>query len=591
MTTVGELFQQTATQSAERPALMVDSESGWHGDTWSQYYQKASTAAIAMIEMGIATGDRVAILGSNRAEWFIAWQGAVLAGAVPVGLYSSASAEQCSYIADHAGVSLVIVENSQMLEPHRSWVRDQGLRLIVMEGTDEDAEPWSSLQHPEPDQEQIQARISAVSEEDLYSLIYTSGTTGRPKAVMLTHHNVVWTAAKTATEYDFTDQHRVLSYLPLCHIAEQIISLNAPMAVGASSWLVPNITDLPQALKAVRPHFFLGVPRVWEKMQSAITDQLEAAPAIRRKIFRWATSVGLEAGCRLQHHEKPPFALPLARKLVLAPLRRKLGFDHAKVCATSAAPIGRSTLDFFLSLGIPLLEIYGMSECSGPATFSMPDNFRIGKAGRCLPGGDLRVADDGEVQMHGPHVFAGYYRDQDATREAFTEDGWLRSGDLGHLDDEGFLKITGRRKEIIITAGGKNVSPTAVEEQILTIPEIAQAVVVGDRRKFLVGLLTLDPRRASAKAQELGSTAADTTLVAKSPEFRAYLEQRIAEVNQRLSRVESLKNFAILDRELSIAGGELTPTMKLKRSVIEQKYAEIIDGLYRAPNTSPAQVS
>ncbi len=582
MNTVGELFEATARRHPARTALASPNESGWSEISWSDYYDRSRAIATRMAALGVERGDRVAILGANRVKWFLTCQGAVLAGAIPVGLYVTASPDQCSYIIGHSEPKLMVIENRELLQQHRSWLRQRGLPVVLMEGDADGASPWSHLEPSDGgfDAELVGARQEAVGPGDLYALIYTSGTTGHPKAVMLTHHNATWTAERLVESYDFAPEHRVLSYLPLCHIAEQIVSLIAPMTVGASSWMVPKIENLGDALQSVRPQFFLGVPRVWEKIQAGIEAKVSGAPKTKQRLFRWARAVGFEAGCRLQHGEKAPLMTPLVRKLVLMPLRRRLGLDRAHVCATSTAPIGQATLDFFLSLGIPLLEVYGMTECTGPATFSTPTDFRIGRAGRCVPGARLRIGDGGEIQMSGPHVFAGYYRDEEATKEALTEDGWLRSGDLGELDEEGFLQITGRRKELIITAGGKNIAPVAVEQTLLEIPELAQAVVVGDRRKFLVALLTLDPHMALQRATSLGSKATALTDLAHDPKLRKYLQKAVENANRKLARVETVKRFAVLPNEFSIDGGELTPTLKLRRAVINSRYAREIEDLY-----------
>jgi len=326
---------------------------------------------------------------------------------------------------------------------------------------------------------------------------------------------------------------------------------------------------------------FLGVPRVWEKIQARIVAAAAQNSGLKRRIGAWARSVGLAGGYAEQEGRSKPLLHGLAGRLVFSKVRERLGLDRCRIEGSSTAPIARDTLEFFLSLGIPICEIYGMSECTGPTTFSRPDRYRTGKAGWAMSGTGLRIADDGEVLMKGPHVFLGYYKDEEATREALDQDGWLHSGDIGALDGQGFLSITDRKKEIIITAGGKNVSPQYIEAKLKAIPVVGQAVVIGDRRRYLSALLTLDPERLPEEARRAGLSLDAPEAAAASQEFRAHLQPQVDAVNATLSRVEAIKKYVVLPHEFTIAGGELTHTMKLKRRVIDEKYATEIEGLYR----------
>jgi long-subunit acyl-CoA synthetase (AMP-forming) len=480
---------------------------------------------------------------------------------------------------------VAVLENEQYLRVFLS-IRDRLPKLkaiVLMQGEAEDACSWDRLltmgaEVPEAD---LQARIDAQKPDDLCTLIYTSGTTGPPKAVMLTHHNVTWTARRVVEAYDLNAQDDLLSYLPLSHIAEQVVSLHCPMATGACAWFAEGMEKLADNLREVRPQFFFAVPRVWEKMQAGIQAAGAKNPPLKKRISAWARGVGMKAGEALEAGRKDrPLLYGLAHKLVFSTVRERLGLDRARVCATSTAPIAVETLRFFMSLGIPVLEVYGMSECTGPATFSTPDRFRLGKVGYAIAGTEVRLAEDGEVLMRGPHVFPGYFKNEEATREALDEDGWLHSGDIGELDEQGFLRITDRKKELIITSGGKNVGPQILENKLKQIPVVSQAVVVGDRRNYLAALLTLDPLRAPIEAEAAGSPHRDPADLAGCPVFRAHLEKQVEEINRTLARYETIKRFAILPRELSIEAGELTPTLKLKRRVIHQNHAEEIERLY-----------
>jgi long-subunit acyl-CoA synthetase (AMP-forming) len=303
-------------------------------------------------------------------------------------------------------------------------------------------------------------------------------------------------------------------------------------------------------------------------------------PPLKKKIAAWARKVGLEGGYAEQQGEGKPMFFGLANKLVFSKVREKLGLDRCRMAITSAAPIAKSTLEFFLSLGLPIYEVYGMSECSGPATISLPHRYRTGSAGFCIPGAELKIAEDGEVCMRGRHVFKGYYKSEAITAETIDEEGWLHSGDIGTLDEGGFLRITDRKKDLIITAGGENIAPQLIEGQLKAIPVVAQAVVIGDRRKYLAALFTLDPEKILAEAQACGSAATDVESASSCETFHAHLQAQVEEINKTLARVQTIKRFVTIPSEFTIEGGELTPTMKVKRKVIREKYAAQIEGLY-----------
>lgn len=582
--TVFEVLERTARTHAERPAMRVKRDGRWQVTNWKEYRDQSRLAARGFLRLGLQPRQGVAIMGYNRPEWFLADMGAILAGALPAGIYVTSTPEQCQYISDHAEAAVAVLENRQYLESFLA-IRDRlpALKAIVlMEGEHEAATSWKQFlelaaEVPESD---LQARLDAQKPEDVCTLIYTSGTTGPPKAVMLTHHNITWTARKVAEAYSVNADDDLISYLPLSHIAEQVVSLHSPMAMGGCSWFAESLEKLGENLREVRPHFFFAVPRVWEKMQAAIMAAGAQNPPLKKKISAWARGVGLEGGEAEQAGRGKPLLYGLAHKLVFSKVRERLGLDRARVCATSTAPISVDTLRFFLSLGIPILEVYGMSECTGPATFSYPGRYRLGKVGLAIEGTEIRTGEDGEVLMRGPHVFPGYYKNEAATRETVDGEGWLHSGDIGEIDADGFLRITDRKKELLITSGGKNIGPQNLESKLKQIPVVSQAVVVGDRRNYLAALVTLDPLRAAAEAEAAGSPMREPRDLAKCPVFREHLERQVEEVNRTLARYETIKRIAILPEELSIEGGELTPTMKLKRRVIHQKYAEEIERLY-----------
>jgi long-subunit acyl-CoA synthetase (AMP-forming) len=322
------------------------------------------------------------------------------------------------------------------------------------------------------------------------------------------------------------------------------------------------------------------VPRVWEKMQAAMQAAGAQAGPLRRRLVRWARRQGLAAGRAAQEGRRPPLLHGLARRLVFAAVRRRLGFDRARLCGVSAAPVGVPTLEFFLSLGLPVMEVYGMSECTGPATISLPAAFRLGYAGRALPGTEVRLAGDGEILVRGPHVFLGYFKDEAATRETLDGEGWLHTGDVGEIDAEGYLRVTDRKKELLITSTGKKVAPQPIETRLRAIPGIGHAVAVGERRSYVAALLTLDRQRLAEATAEAGSAARDVAEALVCPRLRAFLEGRVEEVNRSLARYESVRRFELLPEEFTVDGGELTPTLKLKRRVVYEKYAQAIERLF-----------
>jgi long-subunit acyl-CoA synthetase (AMP-forming) len=420
---------------------------------------------------------------------------------------------------------------------------------------------------------ELDQRWQGRAASELAVLIYTSGTTGLPKAVMLTHRNVTFSADTAIRDLGLDHHEHLLSYLPLSHIAEQLLSLHGPACGGFTVSFCPELNELGDYLRQVRPTVFFGVPRVWEKMQQKMREARRNASPLQQRIAAVARSIGLEASRARAEGRRPPLLYPLARKLIFSRVREKLGLDRAWLQASGAAAISRECLDYFASLDLPIYEVYGMSEVSGASTANVPHSVRFGTVGRPLAGTELKLADDGEILMRGPHVFAGYYKDEAATKEALSDDGWLRSGDIGELDADGFLRITDRKKDLFKTAGGKYIAPQPIEARLKAIPGVALAVVVGDARKYPAALLTLDPEAFPGRS--LADAAAD-------PAVRARLEEGVEEVNRSLASYEKLKRFGVLAAEFTIEGGELTPSLKVRRRAVASKYASDIDALYPA---------
>jgi len=586
--TVVATFEHAVAAWPTYPAYTHRQGSAWRTTTWKEYGERAHRIARGFLALGLDPGKGVAIIGSDRPEWFLSDVGAILAGGVPVGIYATSSPEQCAYIIGHSDSQVAVVEDAdQLAKVQRVWGELPGLRAVVlMDGSDPDDRVLSYAELEAAAERvpagELERRKAAQGPDDVCTLVYTSGTTGPPKGVMTTHRNIVWTARAAVERLAATEPgDSAVCYLPLSHIAEQMVSLFSPMLFGGCTYFEPDLDRLGETLREARPAYFLGVPRVWEKVQGRIMAAGASSGPVKRRIAAWARGVGLAAGLAEQRGEPRPRLYPLADRLVFSKVKRTLGLDRCKIAISSTAPISRDTLEFFLSLGVVICEIYGMTECTAPATVSTPAQYRTGKAGYAIPGSELRIASDGEILIRGPHVFKGYFKNEAATAETLDAEGWLYSGDIGTLDEEGFLQVTDRKKELIITAGGKNVAPAVVENVLKSVPVIAQAVVIGDRRKFLSALVTLDPERIAEEARVAGvEGVADPASAAASPAFGAHLLGLVEQASAVLSRVETVRRVTILPGELTEAGGELTPTMKLKRRVINEKYAAQIEAMY-----------
>jgi long-chain acyl-CoA synthetase len=562
----------------------------WQKVTWAAYVAEVRRAARALIQQRFQPGDKVAILGQNRPEWVMLDMAAMCAGGVAAGIYTTSSPSEVQYIVDHCEAAFVLVENTAQWEKIKAE-RQRLPRLrhvIFMRGAAVPNDPlaisWDgflSLGDGVGDRV-VDERVANLVKEQPATFIYTSGTTGPPKAVMLSHENIIWTASNAAEFVGLSEQDRVVSYLPLSHIAEQMFSVHGPAVCGASIHFAESLEKLREALVEVRPTVLFGVPRVWEKFYEGIRPRLEAATGVKAALAKWARNVGTEAN-RLKARNQPlPLALELqyklAQRLIFTKLRAALGLDQTRIFVSGAAPITRDVLEFFASLDIVIQEVYGQSEDCGPTTFNRAGAIRFGTVGQPIPDVEVRIADDGEILVRGRNVFLGYYKEPAATAEAL-EDGWLHSGDLGTIDSEGFLHITGRKKEIIITAGGKNIAPNNIEEQLKGLPLVADAVVIGDRRKYLVALITLKQEEAQKFVEAKGAGGGP---LHESPVIEAELKAGLERVNEELSRVETIRRFRVLPGNFSIDGGELTPTMKLKRKVIAHKYEREIESLYAA---------
>ena len=576
-----------AKERPEAPAYLAKQNGAWKMTTWSQYAAEVQRAGKALLGLGLGPGSTVSIIGFNRPEWVILDVACMAIGGAPAGIYTTSSPEEIQYIAHHAESKVLLVENGQQLgKVLKVWDQMPLLsHVVMMSGAAKSDDPrvlsWEEFlaKGDSVADEGFFERLDALEPGGLATLIYTSGTTGPPKGVMLSHQNLTWTADVARRMTDLTPWDCSLSYLPLSHIAEQMFSIHCPITSGAAVYFAESIEKMPDNLKDVQPTVFFGVPRVWEKFHAGISAKAADAKGLKAAIMKQATKVGRAYHDALNRGEQPSPFIELQHRLfdrlVYSKVKQAIGMSRARVCVSGAAPIGQEVVEFLAGFDVPIREVYGQSEDCGPTSFNVPGRSRFGSVGPAIPGLEVRIAEDGEIQVKGPNVFLGYYKEPEATAETLV-DGWMCSGDLGKFDQDGFLHITGRKKDIIITAGGKNIAPKNIESALKNHPLVSEAVVIGDRRKYLTALLTLNPEAAEKFAGELGVNGPHH----ESPEIRREVQQAVDEVNTHLAQVETIKKFTILSRPFGIDTGELTPTLKIKRRVVTENFAREIEAMY-----------
>ena len=556
--TAPELWRDAVRDAPAEPAYLEEAADGWRPVSWQEAAERVDELARGLLARGVRRGDRVAVLSRTRLEWILLDWALMSIGAVVVGLYPTSSAKECEYILGHCEAVLAFAEDD---EQTRKLVSIRGalpsLREVIpfhwLEKLEADGRLASHLR-PEP-----------VEEDDLATLIYTSGTTGPPKGCMLTHRNVV-TAAIRVVEGMNEPGDVVLLFLPLAHSYGRLAH-QAATHRGATVALVADVAQVPEALAAVRPTVLPAVPRVYEKVHANTLGEIERAGGPRRRIGLWALGVGARASRARREGRRVRGVLALqerlADRLVFSKVRERLG-GRLRVGISGAAPLSTDVMEFFHSLGVPVIEGYGLTETASSATVNEPGDFRIGTVGRPVDGAQVRLAEDGEILIRSPSVFAGYYKEPEETAAALTEDGWLRTGDVGEIDDDGFLRITDRKKDLIITAGGKNIAPQNLENALKTSRFVSHALVVGDRRPYVTALVTLD----------------DAEVASSDRNPQELVQELVDDVNRDRTRVEQIKRFVILPRDFSQEEGEVTPTLKLRRKVIHEHFADQIERLY-----------
>jgi long-chain acyl-CoA synthetase len=593
MDTLASALARTVAAHADEPAYSDrHAPEGWRTLTWRQVHEEALDLAAALVDLGVQAGDTVALMASNRVEHVLADLAAVHAGATPMTIYATLAPEQVAFIAGHSTPSLVVLEGADQL---RRWetalAQTPSIRqVVVIEGEGPaGARTWEQLRArgAQVRREQpglVPERVAGLRPDQPLTILYTSGTTGDPKGVVLTHRNVLFEVEASLATAGLTGPGRTVSYLPFAHIAERVLGMYVPQVQGGHVHLLADPAQLAATLAEVRPTRFFGVPRVWEKIRAGISALLAGNPDER---VTAALAAGLAWVEAQQDGGTPSPEVEAAYREadagVLQGIRALLGVDQVEWAGSAAAPMPIEVARFFAGLGIIVFDVYGMTETTGSVTANNLAGFRLGSVGRPQEGLEVRLDEDGEILVRGPVVTPGYFRNPEATAALMAGDGWLRTGDIGRLDDQGYLYVVDRKKEMIITSSGKNIAPSNIENLLKESPLVGHAYVAGEGRPYVVALLTLDGDVAPVVAAKMGLAGLSLAELAEHPDVLAAVQAAVDSANARLSRPEQVKRFALLPSEWTAESEELTPTMKLKRRVVSTKYSDVLDGLYGAP--------
>jgi long-chain acyl-CoA synthetase len=598
--TLVDSLAATARLRADEPAYsdrhrVAEGES-WRTLTWAETRERALDVAAALIARGVAPGDTIAIMASNRIEHFLADMGAVHAAATPMSIYNTLSPDQVAYVAAESEPVVVVLESADHVARwERALAETPSVHTVVVLEPDarpdrEGVETWDDLvaagaAHRAEHADEVEARAAALTPDAPATILYTSGTTGNPKGVVLTHHNVQYEALSTLEAAGLHDPQVAVSYLPLAHIAERVLGLYGPQIQGSHQYAIGDPSQLLATLGEVHPTAFFGVPRVWEKIKTGLSAKLAADPdPANVKMVQDAMAAGLawvqaqEVGGTMTPEIEEAYAK--ADEAILGFLKLLLGLDQVTWAGSAAAPMPLEVAKFMAGLGLKVYDVYGMTETTGAITANGPDAFKLGTVGRATPGMEVRLGDDGEVLVRGPVVTPGYHRQPEATHALIDEDGWVHTGDIGTLDEDGFFAIVDRKKELIITSAGKNIAPSNIENYLKESPIVGHAMAIGDGQPYVVAVMTLDGEIAPLVAQQAGIELTDLADLAAHPHFLAMAQAAVDAANARLSRPEQVKRWALLPTEWTAESAELTPTLKLKRRVVTSNYAEQIAALY-----------
>ncbi|KAI9918870.1 hypothetical protein PsorP6_011730 [Peronosclerospora sorghi] len=617
-TTASQAFLTTLSKYGSANALHFKQDGEWKSYSFQTYYDKCCQFAKSLLHIGLERFQGVSIIGFNAPEWAIADIGAIFAGCVAAGIYTTNNPKACEFIAKHSDAGVVVCDGVLQLEKFLAiqenlpklkalvlWndVVPEGIQSTVPVYTFED---FLELGKDVKD-ETLKEIMDSQKPGNCCSLIYTSGTTGDPKAVMISHDNVIWTIMsvygmiKRNFDHELNNEDRLISYLPMSHIAAQLIDIWLPVCLGAQLYFgQPDALkgSLGATLKEVRPTFFFGVPRVWEKIAEKMWSIAAKTTGIKKRLATWAKEKGTQKMLLAQYGNSggAPCGFGIANAIVLSRVKEALGLDQCIANFSGAAPISREIVEYFGSLDLPVYEFFGQSEATGPQTCSMQGNWKIGTCGRTIDGAETKVVPGtDELIFSGRNIMMGYLKGEEQTKETIDEEGWLHSGDCGKIDEDGFMTITGRIKELLITAGGENVPPVIIEDTIKEeLPLLSNVMVVGDRRKFLAAIFTLRvtvdkdghptdtlDERALSILKELGSSAMTVAEARADEKVKEYLDAGLKRANGRAtSRAQNVGKYVVLETDFSVNGNELTPTLKLKRKVVVEKYASVIDELY-----------
>lgn len=580
-------FLNKEAELKDRTCLRYKSKGKWRSLSWTDLKERVARLASQLETLGIEAGDRVAILSNTRYEWTVADLAILSIGAVTVPIYHSTLAKDVQFILEHSQAKLVFVEDKIQQKKVDEVRKDlKSLKTVVLiekGGQDGALYLKKMMQEGQCDLEAFEKRVNKIDIEALATVVYTSGTTGQPKGVMLTHRNLSAEIDALTQIFHFDLEQESLIFLPLAHILARAVQF-FQLSSGFVQSYAESIDKLLDNLKEIRPHFMACVPRIFEKIHTKILNDVNAAHPIKKGLFQWAVSVGTEVSRRKQQQKSVSLTLwlqyQLAQKLVFSKLHKRLG-GRIRFFISGGAPLAAEVAEFFHAADILILEGYGLTETSAAVNVNRPDRYLFGTVGPAMAHADEKLAPDGEILVRGGQVFKGYFRNPEATEEAFTADGYFHTGDIGEFDEDGFLRITDRKKDLIVTAAGKNVAPQHIEGLLKTEPLISQVMVHGDRRKFLSALVTLNPDELKNLAKRLGVEEGNYENLTQDPKVFDWVRRRIEEKNKNLASYESIKRFAILDKDFTVEGGELTPTLKVKRKLLTERYKDILDAFYK----------
>ncbi len=593
--TIPKLFWHQVKARADRTAFREKDLGIWRATKWTQYGERARWTGMGLVKLGLARGDVVSVLAETIPQWLYADMGTMGAGGVTNGIYPTDSTKQVEYILSDSRSRFLFAENDEQLDKFLE-VRERcpavaKVFVFDMEGLrdfkDDKVMSFDALleigrAHDAAHPGLWEQMVASSRAEELALLVYTSGTTGPPKGSMLSHRNVIFQIMNAEAFVPMVPGGEQLAFLPLCHIAERTFTTFLPLRSGAIANFAESIETVSDNVREVAPTTFFAVPRIWERFYSGIAIRMREATWIGRQAYRWALGIGLKVAEAEIAGRKPSPLLATAHRiadfLVLDNIKRAIGMHRIIYAGTGAAPIAPDLIKWYRALGVDMREVYGQTENCGVAT-GMPDRIKLGTVGIVAPHTEAKISADGEILLKGPHVFMGYFNQPEKTAET-VRDGWLHTGDVGFIDNEGYVKITDRMKDIIITAGGKNVTPSEIENQLKFSPYISDAVVIGDRRKFLTCLVMIDYDNVSKFAQDKNVPFTDFASLCRTKEINGLIEAEIEKVNREVARVETIKRFRLIEQQLTAEDEELTPTMKLRRKFVNEKYRGLIEGMY-----------